>query len=203
MAASHLKLIAPALACVMSASGHAQIPGADSKLPITIEAQSQDVDLRNNIVVLRKVKISQGKLSVEADQAQATGVNFDNGRWLFRGKVRITVEQGFLTSDDAQITFVNKLLSKAVVNGDPAEFQQRREKTGQLARGRAESIIYDVKLGTVMFTRNAWLSDGQTEIRGESLKYSVAEQKLVADSPDQGSQRVRITITPPAQKPKP
>jgi lipopolysaccharide transport protein LptA len=206
MAASLPRRFTPFLVCALwslAAPAHAQIPGASSSLPVTLDAASFDLDYKNNVITYRKVKISQGKLAVEAEQAQTSGVNFDNSRWIFRGKVRINVDQGFLTSDDAEITFNDKLLTKAVVNGSPAEFQQRREKTGQLARGRADSIVYDVKLGTVVFTHDAWLSDGQTEIRGESLKYSVAEQKLVADAPEQNSKRVRITITPPQQKPKP
>ena len=206
MAASLPRRFTPFLVCALwslAAPAHAQIPGASSSLPVTLDAASFDLDYKNNVITYRKVKISQGKLAVEAEQAQTSGVNFDNSRWIFRGKLRINVDQGFLTSDDAEITFNDKLLTKAVVNGSPAEFQQRREKTGQLARGRADSIVYDVKLGTVVFTHDAWLSDGQTEIRGESLKYSVAEQKLVADAPEQNSKRVRITITPPQQKPKP
>ena len=108
-----------------------------------------------------------------------------------------------MTSDDAEITFADKLLTKAVITGKPAEFEQRRQKTGQLARGRADSIIYDVKSGTVNLTKNAWLSDGQNEIRGDLLKYSISEQRVVANAAEQGSQRVRIIITPPPAKPKP
>jgi len=52
------------------------------------------------------------------------------------------------------------------------------------------------------FSKNAWLSDGQNEIRGESLKYNVLAQNIVAESAEQGSQRVHIIITPPAN-PKP
>ena len=192
------------LLCALPLAASAQIlPKSDTQLPITLDAQSSDLDYRNNIIVFRKVKITQGKLSVEADQAQANGVNFDNSRWQFRGKVKITVDKGFLTSDDAEISFGDKLLTKAVVNGNPAQFEQRREKTGQLARGRADSIIYDVKTGTVNLAKNAWLSDGQREISGESLKYNVNEQRVEANSTDQSSQRVHITITPPPAKPKP
>jgi len=203
MAASLLRRFAPLLACAWPALAAPQIPGANTELPVQVEAQSSDLDYRNNVITFHKVRIVQGKLSVEADQATANGVNFDNSHWQFRGKVRINVEHGFLNADEADIAFSNKLLTKAVVNGDPAEFEQRREKTGQLARGRADSIVYDVKAGTVVLTHNAWLSDGPNEIRGESLKYSVTEQRVVANAAEQGSQRVHITITPPAQKPKP
>ena len=138
-------------------------------------------------------------MSVAAEQAQATGLDFENSRWVFRGNVKITMEQGQLTSDEAEITFAKKILSKAVVNGKPAAFEQRIAKSGKLAQGRADSIDYDVTKNVVHFSKNAWLSDGQNEIRGESLKYNVLAQNIVAEGSEQGSQRVHIIITPPSK----
>jgi lipopolysaccharide transport protein LptA len=169
---------------------------------ISLDAQSSELDYKNNNLIFRKVRITQGDMSVAADQAQATGLDFENSRWVFRGNVKITMDDGQLTSDEAEITFVKKLLSKAIVNGNPAAFEQRIAKTGKLAQGRADSIDYDVAKGVVHFSKNAWLSDGQNEIRGESLKYNVLAQNIVAESAEQGSQRVHIIITPPAN-PKP
>ncbi len=169
---------------------------------ISLDAQSSELDYKNNNLVFRKVRIAQGSMSVAADQAQATGLDFDDSHWVFRGNVKITMNQGQLLSDVAEITFVKQLLSKAVVNGDPAAFEQHIAKTGRLARGHAESIDYDVAKGVVHFARNAWLSDGVNEIRGESLRYDVVAQNIVAESTEQGSQRVHIIITPPAH-PKP
>ena len=49
------------------------------------------------------------------------------------------MDQGQLTSDEAEITFAKKLLSKAVVNGKPAAFEQRIAKTGKIgARTRRD-----------------------------------------------------------------
>jgi lipopolysaccharide transport protein LptA len=112
------------------------------------------------------------------------------------------MDQGLLTSDEAQITFVNKSLIRAVVNGKPAAFEEPVAKTGKVAQGRAETIDYDVATGVVHLSRNAWLSDGQREILGESLKYNVLAQTIVAEASEQGSQRVHIIITPPPN-PKP
>jgi lipopolysaccharide transport protein LptA len=165
---------------------------------ILLDAQSIEMDLKNNNLIYRKVRISQGNMSVAAEQAQATGLDFENSRWVFRGNVKITMEQGQLTSDEAEITFAKKILSKAVVNGKPAAFEQRIAKTGKLAQGRADSIDYDVTKNVVHFSKNAWLSDGQNEIRGQSLKYNVLAQNIVAEGSEQGSQRVHIIITPPA-----
>jgi lipopolysaccharide transport protein LptA len=199
MAASTLKALAwVALTLPASQAVAAHV----EQQTILLDAQSIEMDFKNNNLLYRKVRISQGTMAVTADQAQTTGLDFDDSHWVFRGNVKITMNQGQLTSDEAEITFAKKLLSKAIVNGKPAAFEQRIEKTGKLAQGRAETIDYDVAKGVVHLSKNAWLSDGQSEIRGESLKYNVLAQNVIAESSEQGSQRVHIIITPPA-KPKP
>src|SRR6267142_1181043 len=199
MAASTLKAFA-LFALVLPAS---QAPAAHvEQQAISLDAQSSELDYKNNNLIFRKVRITQGDMSVAADQAQATGLDFENSRWVFRGNVKITMDDGQLTSDEAEITFAKKLLSKALVSGNPAAFEQRIAKTGKLARGHADNIDYDVAKGVVHLSKNAWLSDGQNEIRGESLKYNVLAQSIVAEGPEQDSQRVHIIITPPAN-PKP
>jgi lipopolysaccharide export system protein LptA len=202
MAVSNLKSLA-LLAFTMST---AEVHGAAApQQAIALDAQSSELDLRSNSVVFRKVHIAQGAMAVSADVGsatkQATGLDFDNSLWIFRGNVKITMDDGELTSDDAEINFAKKALAKAVVNGKPAAFEQRVAKTGKVAHGRADTIDYDARKGIVRLSKNAWLSDGQTEIRGESLKYDVLAQSIVAESSEQGSQRVHIIITPPPSKP--
>src|SRR6202166_40206 len=131
---------------------------------ISLDAQSSELDYKNNNLIFRKVRISQGNMSVAADQAQATGLDFENSRWVFRGNVKITMEQGQLASDEAEITFAKKLLSKAIAHGKPATFEQRIAKTGKLAQGHADTIDYDVAKGVVRLSKSAWLSDGDREI---------------------------------------
>jgi lipopolysaccharide export system protein LptA len=197
-----LAALAPALA-VHAAPAKSPL-AKDAQLPILLDAASTEVDLRTNNAIFNKVKISQGKTAVSADQAQATrhqsALDFENNLWDFRGNVKITMDQGQLTSDDAQITFVNKLLTRAVATGKPAAFEQLVAKTGKLAKGNADTVDYDVSHGVVRLSKNAFLSDGQNEIRGESLKYDVRAQSVVADAAEQGSQRVHIIITPPPPK---
>jgi lipopolysaccharide transport protein LptA len=190
-----LVLAALALPASVAAAAHVE------QQTIVLDAAYLEMDLKSNNVIYHKVRISQGNMSVVADQGQGNGLDFDNSHWVFRGNVKINMDQGELTSDEADLTFAKKLLAKAVVNGKPAAFEQRIAKTGKLARGRAESIDYDVGKGVVHLSKNAWLSDGANEIRGESLKYNVLAQNIVAESSDQGSQRVHIIITPPPTKP--
>jgi lipopolysaccharide export system protein LptA len=175
---------------------------------ILLESQSVSIDLKTNSAVFTKIRISQGAMSITADQGQAneqrsSDLYFANNVWNFRGNVKITVEQGQLFSDDAQITFVNNVLSKAIVNGKPASFEQTVAKTGKLAKGNAETIDYDAAKHLVRFLKNAYLSNGDNEIRGQSLKYDVLAQRVIAEEAEQNSQRVRIIITPPPPKTAP
>ncbi len=203
MAVSNLNTLA--LIAVLLLASRMSVAAKPVPPAISLDAQSSELDLRNNNVVFRKVHIAQGAMTVSADVGQATkqaaGLDFDNSLWVFRGNVKITMNDGQLTSDDAEINFARKSLAKAVVNGKPAAFEQRVAKTGKVAQGRADTIDYNAGQGVVRLSKNAWLSDGQTEIRGESLKYNVLAQSIVAEASEQGSQRVHIIITPPPPKP--
>jgi lipopolysaccharide transport protein LptA len=201
MAASILRTFA-LFACALSTAPAIAAAQVEQQT-ITLDAQSSELDAKNNNLLFRKVRIAQGTMAVTAEQAQATGLDFDNSHWVFRGNVKITMDQGQLSSDEAEITFAKKLLAKALVNGKPAVFEQHIAKTGKLAKGHADSIDYDVAKGVVHFSKNAWLSDGDREILGESLKYNVLAQTILAEASEQGSQRVHIIITPPPSKSKP
>jgi len=184
-----------------------QCAAAAAKPPqaIVLDAQSADADLANNNVLFRKVRITQGDMSIAADQGQGTQqktrVDFDNSLWIFRGNVKIAMNGSLLSADDAEINFVKQQLAKAVANGQPAAFEQRVAKTGKVAQGHARTIDYDAASGIVRLIDDAWLSDGQTEMHGELLKYDVLNQVIRAEAVDQNSQRVHIVITPPPAKP--
>jgi lipopolysaccharide transport protein LptA len=171
-------------------------------LPIDFTAQSSEIDYKNSFTSFRKVQITQGNLAISADQGQVkgTGVNFQDNHWIFRGAVKITVEQGVLNSDEAQVFFSNNQLSKATASGKPATFQQQIVKAGKTVNGHAANIDYDAGQGLVHLTGDAWLNDGQNEIRDQSLKYDVIGQRLIADASEQQGQRVHIIITPPPPK---
>jgi lipopolysaccharide transport protein LptA len=208
MAASFLKRLA-ALAVLAPAvcSGAAVVK--NPQLPILLDAQSGSIDLKTGNDIFHKVRISQGDMVITADQAQAsqpgTKLNFDNGLLVFRGAVKITTEQGQLTADEAQLTFINNTLTKAVAIGKPAAFEQRIEKSGKEAKGNAQTIDYDVAKGLVRFSTDAYLSlsDPQFEIRGQVLKYDAVNQKVIAPEEEQGSQRIHSIFTPPPPKTPP
>ncbi len=163
---------------------------------VSLDAASSDVDYRNNTVNFRDVVITQGNTRVSADAARATGLNFENATWNFTGNVRITVDDGALRSSEAVVDFAANRIARATITGSPAEFEQRRSESGELARGRAGRIQYDVPAGTVTLSKAAWLTDGRNEISGQELVYNVRQQRVQAETQPGQTDRVRITIRP-------
>ena len=173
----------------------------NSSLPIQLEARSSDFDYKNNMLVFHGVRIAQGGLAIEAEEGVATGLDFKDSHWLFKGNVRITVPDGSLASDEARIAFAANLIANAEITGSPARFEQKRDKG--VARGRALRIQYQPAAGTVRLIDDAWLSDGNNEISGQTLVYNMRDQRVLANPDEQGSQPVRITINPKKPEPKP
>jgi lipopolysaccharide transport protein LptA len=211
MARICLKYLALLLTVAVPAlgAGAADIPDF-SGLPVSLDAASSEIDARTNALVFRNVIISQGNMRVQAEHAHATGLNFANSRWDFEGNVRIDAEQhGNLRSDQAVVEFRDNHIARATISGKPAEFEQKRAND-QIARGHADEILYDLNDGTVKLTDDAWLSDGQNEISGPLLVYSIREQHIQAVAAPNavagGDQRVHINIAPhtaPTGKPEP
>jgi len=173
-------------------------------VPITVDAASSEVDYRTNMVVFSQVVISQGAMRVQADHAHASGLNFANSRWTFDGHVRIDAEpRGSLRSDQAIVEFRDNRILRATANGKPAEFEQPRGDSQQMARGHADEIVYDVSQGTVRLSNDAWLSDGVNEISGPLLVYNIRAQRVQAATQPGSDQRVHIIISPQSVPPTP
>src|SRR5215472_525006 len=185
---------APAAAAPAAAAALTQ---SSRQLPITVDAASSEVDYRTNTVVFSQVVISQGAMRVQADHAHASGLNFANSRWTFDGHVRIdAAPSGSLRSDQAVVEFRDNRILRATANGKPAEFEQPRGDSQQMARGHADEIVYDVSEGTVRLSNDAWLSDGVNQISGPLLVYNIRAQRVQAATQPGSDQRVHITITP-------
>ena len=195
MAALHRKLATVALLAACAAAAAAQ---DREQLPIQLTASSLNFNSQKGVVEYGAITITQGGIRITADRAVTTGVDFEDSRWQFNGTVRITMPDASLASETADVKFAGGEIQSATVTGAPATFEQKRKD--ELARGRANRIDYDLKRGTAEFAGDAWLSDGKTELTGETLTYSTANQQVVSHQP------VVITIQPgeaPQTKPKP
>jgi lipopolysaccharide transport protein LptA len=192
---SGLVVASLALASLLAGSIASGAQLADATQPISLDAASSDFDYRNNLLTFRKVRIAQGNMSVEADEATATGLDFENSEWKFTGSVRIRMQNGRLDSDAATIRFRNNQIGHARIEGMPATFEQQGDEQ-QVARGRAGTIEYDVTRGTIELKDKAWLSDGKNEITGQTLVYDMLKERVLANPGEQDPGGVSIIINP-------
>jgi lipopolysaccharide transport protein LptA len=182
------------------AAGNAPVGLGQNKCTedIDVKADSFKGDFKSNSAVqLHNVVISQCDIRVEAKQASATGLNFDNTRWVFDGDVRIDVEnRGSLRSKQAVVDFQNNQISKATITGSPAEFEQRQAQSDLMARGHAGEIVYEVVAGTVRLANDAWLKYGTTEMKGSNLVYNIRQENVQGAARAGDKERVHIRISP-------
>jgi lipopolysaccharide export system protein LptA len=175
----------------------------DNSQPVVVDAANTEVDYKTKRMIYHDIVISQGTTRVQADTAQGAGLNFSDNKWTFTGNVRITAgPRGNLHSDSAVVEFKDGLISRATVVGKPAEFEQKREGSNEIARGHADKIVYDVAEETVRLSDDAWLTDGQNQISGPLLIYNIRAQRVQAIGNNTpavqpgADDRIHITIAP-------
>lgn len=191
------------LACISGTAVGAdklQVPEpdpADRALPIELDASYSELDRRNNRLVFRNLRITQGGLAISADEATADPADFENSIWVFSGNVRIENAGIQAFCEQAEMSFSNNALLRATLRGKPARFIQSRPASSS-TEGRGDLLEYDLRARTIRMTSNALLSDGANEITGSSIAYDLGREIVTASN--NGSGQVRMKITP-RQKP--
>jgi lipopolysaccharide export system protein LptA len=100
----------------------------DRSAPISLDAASSEFDRRNDRLSFTDLTIRQGAMGISADQAIATGLDFDDSVWMFTGNVVIQSANTRAWSDAAQVRFLNHRLQSARLTGQPAKFEQERDR---------------------------------------------------------------------------
>jgi len=179
------------LVLIASAVHSQQIPET-----IDLQAASSTYDRDSGHLVFKEVTISQGDMSVSANLAEATELEFENAAWVFTGNVQISTNEALISGQKAVIDFRDHRLIRASISGQPATINWESSKNDEAIIGQASELVYNRKSGTLSLVGDAVLSSGISEISGSTLLYDFNAEQVVAGSPDEESQGVRITITP-------
>lgn len=199
----HLIVLQLAALLLATAAARAAVPtlaGGEIKL----SADVQNSDLRNDVHVMSgNVRITQGPMSMEAEQATVTDLQSDHSRWTFERSVHIQTADADLKSNSASAVFSGGQIAEAVIKGTPATFEQRNPSADKSVRGRANVIEYDFAKGTVKLTDNVWFSYGGNEFRGNTVIYNLLDERVTVNSASTNQDgktpgRVNITIRPGA-----
>lgn len=121
--------------------------------PISIDADNQQIDLKNNTITFTgNVIIIQDGLEIKANSVVITNMD----------------------SKDNQII---------TANGNPVYFEQTHENNqSQTIRGHANQLVYQVKQNSVTMVGNAELLQQDNHIQSDTITYNIVEQKILATS---------------------
>ena len=195
MLCAALLAAAPA-AMSAGSSGTARAAAATGTRALNPELEFGQLDYQRGKVVLREVTIRQDQMRVQADRAEATGLDFEDSNWNFSGHVLVQLPEGQLQAERALVQFKAGRILSATVNGSPANFAQQPQNPGSGARGHATEIRYEVASGDVQLSGDAWISDESREISSQRIIYSIPQRSFRAESAGDGDGRVRGTIKP-------
>ena len=174
----------------------------EEPLPISLDADSSSFDRKSNSVTFNGLRITQGDFTIEADEAEASGLDFEQSEWIFEGNVRIAIDSATIESSSAEVTFAAHELLVVQLHGDPAVFQDFSAAREEAIRGGASLLEFDSTERTLRMTDGAWLSEGPNEFRGCDLIYDIDEEKITSGSSECG-EPVVITVLPPAAEEDP
>lgn len=170
---------------------------ADEPLPISLDADSSTFDRGSNSVIFQGLRITQGDFTIEAEQAEATGLDFERSEWTFRGNVQIAIDSTRVESSTAEVIFQAHELQLVKLHGDPATFEDFGAGREEAIQGGASLLEFDSRERTLRMTEGAWLNEGPNEFRGCDLIYDLDEEQITSGS-SQCGEPVVITVLPPA-----
>jgi lipopolysaccharide transport protein LptA len=174
----------------------AQVPDLDMRLPMDIDADNTTIDGKNSMIVFSGLRLTQGRISIQADEGRATRMELEDSYWHFSGNVVIDVGTGRIQCDSAELYFDEFRLRNAIVTGSPAIYDLRRAGTDDVTHAEAGRLDYNLDTGIIRFSQEATITEGGNQITSNVLVYNIAEQRINADSAGAEDGRVRITYTP-------
>ena len=170
----------------------------DLRLPISLDADSTDYDGKSSMLMFRGLRLTQGSISIEADEGRASKLDFEDSVWHFAGNVIIDTENGHIECDAADLKFTGHQLRLATITGSPASFEMKRPNSNQITYAEAGRLEYDFDAGVVEFSEQATITGDGNQISSNYLVYNIREQRISAMSGGDGDPKVRITFTPGA-----
>ncbi len=177
---------------------------ANAPQELVFDSQSLTLDRKTNLIQLQGPRITQGDLHIEADQALATGLDFQqSSEWQFMGNVRIAVGSARIEADSAVFTFDEERLARGELVGTPAAFTDTDSSGGKPISGGANKLTYDYVGRTLRLSENAWVNKDQYEIHGCDLIYDFADERVSSGSADCGGELFRVRVVPQSEDQSP
>ena len=153
-----------------------------------------ELDRQSNLFRAQSPRITQGNLSIAADDALATAFEFDEaGELRLTGNVRMQIDSAVMQADSAVFTFARGRLSRGELEGAPVSFTDTDEASKSQVTGTAGKMSYDYAARTLRMTGEASVQLDRREVLGCDLIYDFGAERVTSGSANcQGGFRVRV-----------
>ena len=152
---------------------------------LVLDSQSLSFDGQAKLFELHAPQITQGNLRIQADEALATGVDFNaRSEWTFTGNVRITIETTQIEAGSARFTFEQKRLARGELEGSPVTFTDVDATRQTTVTGQAQKMSYDAIARTIRLTDTARMQRDNVEFQGCDLIYDFGAERVTSGSAD-------------------
>ncbi|EGQ7963946.1 TPA: lipopolysaccharide transport periplasmic protein LptA [Vibrio vulnificus] len=159
-----MKFLHLSLFALILAASNAYALKSDTQQPVYIDSKSQQLDMRSN------------------------RVTFDGDVSLKQGSIVIHADKVVVTRDPESNT-----IKKIEAFGQPATFSQLMDD-GKTLSGSAKQLDYSIDNDQLTMKDQAELAQDNNVIKGSSIVYQIALQKLMADSSK--NERVTTVLQP-------
>lgn len=159
---------------------------------------------QNNVLLASlMLTISMGAFAKMDDLKQEVKIkavsqtaDIKNNQIIFFGPVDVTQGSIKIHAEQLRAFSAEGENSKTLVaTGNPATYSQILDD-GRPASASAKEIRYEMGTRTLTLTGTAVLDQAGSQVRGNFIRYNIIQQKLIAESSGNGSDRVLTIIQP-------
>ena len=192
-----------ALALAVALAAGAQDNAARDELQFS--SDTLVLDGPTSMMRAQQPRITQGNLRIAADDALATGFEFDEaGEFRLTGNVRVDVDTAFMEAHSAVFMYASGQLSRGELEGTPVSFTAVDAATQRKVTGHAGKMSYDNVARTLRMSGNAAVQMETREVLGCDLIYDLRAERVTSGSADcEDKFRVRVRRDSEARAPVP
>lgn len=160
-----------ALAVIVAGALSGQEPSGD----LAVEADSVTFDAQNGSSVFKQLSVSDGTLSIRANEGSATDGEGDERTWQFTGAVEIQFATAMIIAERATFRSATGQLTGGEVIGHPVAFEAMQTESRTAFRGAAGRISYDRSTGVVAAGDGASFAYDNMRVQNCNWTYSLSD----------------------------